>query len=416
MKGSSIFVLMAFLSIVIVACDTSSNVDTLYKSYFIKTFGGDGDQEGVDILVNSDNTITLLGNTTKPSGEHKIYFVKTDFSGKILIEKELGFNNERAMDIEPLSNGYVILSNVFVSTDRYDIKLLRTDLSGELVDSVVINGLGDQYGSSVTSVSDGRFFVVGNTRDTDASLNADLVDIEDQEDLLIVELDNTLSVLNTSRIGKSSKGKGIKIFENATNFTYAGYSDEIVVNADTNTNFIFRTFITDPNSAANLYVGAVGSNAAQEKMSSFVKMPDGTFYGIGTEISSAGLQVYIASVYNVKDNTTPTAVPRNNFSHPIPRTGTLEGVSGYPSLNGGSIFILANEYDEAEETRNLRLLKMDVFGKEVWSQQFGSAGNDDVGNALAQLPNGDVVILGTANLINQHKLLLIKVNNNGTFR
>jgi hypothetical protein len=184
MKGSRFFVLIVLLPVLFAACDTSSNVDTLYKTYFIKTFGGDGDQLGVDILVNNDNTITLLGNTIKPSGENKIYFVKTDFAGKILIEKELGSENEKAMDIEPTPNGYVILSNVVVSPDRYDVKLLRTDLSGVVVDSVVIDSLGDQYGNSVTQVSDGRIFVTGNTRDTDASLNAELVN--DQEDLLII--------------------------------------------------------------------------------------------------------------------------------------------------------------------------------------------------------------------------------------
>jgi hypothetical protein len=414
MKGSRICVLIAFLSIWIAACDTSSNVDTLYKTYFIKTFGGDGDQEGVDILVNTDNTITLLGNTTKPSGQHKIYFVKTDFAGKILVETELGFENEKAMDIEPIPNGYVVLSNVVVSPDRFDIKLLRTDLSGVVVDSVVIDSLGDQYGNSVTRVSDGRFFVTGNTRDTDVDANADLeIGTVDQEDLLIIELDNALNVLSISRIGKSSVGKGIKIFENASTFTYAGYADDIVGNEPVrNTNFIFRTFITDPKSATSLYVG---DNTAQEKMSSFIKMPDGTFYGIGTEVSQSGLlNVFIANVLNVKDNTTPNEVPVKIFSQSF-GNGELEGVSGYPSAGGDAIFVLANEYDVAGETRDLRLIKVNVFGKEVWSRQFGSAGNNDVGNAVAELPNGDVVIIGTVNLINQNKVALIKVNSRGRF-
>jgi hypothetical protein len=308
----------------------------------------------------------------------------------------------------------VVLSNVVVSPDRFDIKLLRTDLSGVVVDSVVIDSLGDQYGNSVTRVSDGRFFVTGNTRDTDVDANADLeIGTVDQEDLLIIELDNALNVLSISRIGKSSVGKGIKIFENASTFTYAGYADDIVGNEPVrNTNFIFRTFITDPKSATSLYVG---DNTAQEKMSSFIKMPDGTFYGIGTEVSQSGLlNVFIANVLNVKDNTTPNEVPVKIFSQSF-GNGELEGVSGYPSAGGDAIFVLANEYDVAGETRDLRLIKVNVFGKEVWSRQFGSAGNNDVGNAVAELPNGDVVIIGTVNLINQNKVALIKVNSRGRF-
>jgi len=46
---------------------------------------------------------------------------------------------------------------------------------------------------------------------------------------------------------------------------------------------------------------------------------------------------------------------------------------------------------------------------------LGSKGDDENGSALAELPNGDIVVVGTVNLINQHKLILMKVNNKGVF-
>jgi hypothetical protein len=140
-------------------------------------------------------------------------------------------------------------------------------------------------------------------------------------------------------------------------------------------------------------------------------MPNGSYYGVGTEISGSGLpEVFLSYVVNSQ------SVPIKIFSGNV-GNGELEGVSGYPSLNGSSIFILANQFDvTGDGTRNIKLIKVNAYlGKDQWSQEFGSSGYDEQGKALAELPNGDIVIVGTVNLINQNKLTLIKVNSAGRF-
>jgi hypothetical protein len=50
--------------IAVCSCDTEGNVDPVYQNNFIKYYGEDGNQEGVDLLVNTDGTLILLGNSS----------------------------------------------------------------------------------------------------------------------------------------------------------------------------------------------------------------------------------------------------------------------------------------------------------------------------------------------------------------
>src|SRR5690606_23221391 len=71
---------------------------------------------------------------------------------------------------------------------------------------------------------------------------------------------------------------------------------------------------------------------------------------------------------------------------------------------------------ESSEQRNIVLLKINIELDEVLSVSFGAPNNDDRGAAVAELSNGDILILGTMELAGQQdKIALIKVRANGTF-
>ncbi|CAN0475857.1 unnamed protein product, partial [Phaeothamnion confervicola] len=46
---------------------------------------------------------------------------------------------------------------------------------------------------------------------------------------------------------------------------------------------------------------------------------------------------------------------------------------------------------------------------------FGAANNDDTASAIEELDNGDLLVLGTMELVNQKKMALIKIKANGSF-
>jgi hypothetical protein len=51
----------------------------------------------------------------------------------------------------------------------------------------------------------------------------------------------------------------------------------------------------------------------------------------------------------------------------------------------------------------------------VYARKFGGSNNDDTGSRILQLDNGDVLILGTMELVNQKKMALIKIKPDGSF-
>lgn len=411
-------ILILLFSVLAYSCDTASNVEPIYKKYFIKTFGTDGEQSGVDLIANDDNTLTILGNTTLPTGEQKVYFIKVTLDGKILTEKILGnATTEIARDIELLADGYIILSNIQSPSARFgtknDIKLTRVNWDGDEVASVVYNSLDDQFGNSVTVTSDGRYFVIGNTKDTDVELNSQLVDITDVEDALIVEFDAlTMVPTITTRIGSSSIGMGIRIFENENStFTYGGYSDELREGDSYNSNLIFRSFLNQPDNVQTLIVG---DNVANESMAAFIKIANNNFYGIGTEFTaSGGSRIFIANVLN--GNTLESKAPVKIFSTTF-GTSRVEGVNGCLSARNGSLIVIANEYSSIDDKSGIRLFNLNPFdGLEKWSVAIGATGYDSRAAAVTTLQDGSILVLGTVNLINQNKIALIKVNEDGKF-
>jgi hypothetical protein len=413
-----VFVSLFFLW---VACDTESNVDPVYKDHFIKYYGEDGNQEGKDLLVNSDGTLIILGTSTTPGGSKRMYIAKTDLEGKIIWERKLGstVKDEVAVDIELINGGpdagnYIILSNVTKSiSDSLAIRLTIISPGGDSLKSATINRYESQVGKSITSVSDGSYFIAGKV------LNVDTLNVSggfppslfDIEDVLIIKVPNTLVPAPTdySRVGGSTHGAAIKVFEaTPPNFYYGGYCDELVSEAGAASNyelnFTFRRFTFDPASTTTVYSG---NNVSNEEMTAIARSSSGSSYlSIGTITETNGEKTMIAASANA--NFTNAGSMQNLLSN-------AEGVSVAPAGQVG--FLLVGNVDRGGGNRDIWLRKVnsdsDLDGD--FTTTFGGLNNDDRAGAVAELLNGDILVLGTMNLVNQDKIVLIKLKANGEF-
>ncbi|HLT71944.1 MAG TPA: hypothetical protein VKZ75_04805, partial [Cyclobacteriaceae bacterium] len=135
--------LIVILTVLItVSCDTENNLEPVYEDYYVKLFGEEGDQEGVDLVVSeADQTVLLLGTTTEPSGVKRLFLVKSDWAGNLIWKKKLGGANDTAKDIEPSADGgYIILAetkDLLAEDPTENVKLIRVTPEGEKTDSVV---------------------------------------------------------------------------------------------------------------------------------------------------------------------------------------------------------------------------------------------------------------------------------------
>jgi len=402
------------------SCDTSSNVDPIFKNYYIKYFGGDGDNEGKDLIVNPDNTFVLLGSSVLQDGSRKIYVLKTDTQGNVLWEKQYGNGFEYPEDIEPTTSGYIILSNIDIGDGKHQFKLIRIDNDGNKVDSLVYDLLLDQFGQSITPLSDGGFYVVGNTSHSDSTnTNDNTLPVTEQEDILYVHFDNTFMKDNSTedRVGSSSVGSTVKVFETAPGkFMTAEYSnqlddDDSGVASDYENNFVFRNFTFDPTSTSQGLI-ILGDNTREEVLNQTVRSSDGNFYSIGTSTgTSSSSTIFITKTRTISSG--PLKLFENSFS-----VGRMEGISIYP--RGSSCYVLANIISDADFTRDIWLTKVNSFtGDQVPSwidgMTIGTLANDDFGSVVAESLSGDILILGTMNLTNQKKIALIRLTSDGKF-
>lgn len=396
-------------------CDTSINVEPVFRDYFIRYYGGDGNHQAVDFLLTPDARIVMAGNVQLSPSLSRMYLVITDVQGNVLVEKPLGVNQESARDIEPITNGpdagnYVILSNVRKNAnDSLAIRLTVINSQGDSLKSYYYNTLASQEGFSVTPLSNGGYFIAGKTTDTDGSLNTDLslVGLTDKEDQLLISLNSDFSVINISRIGGATEGACVKVIQGPSSFYYAGYSDrldgsEAGIPQNYENNFEFRQFTVNP---ASVPYQVVGTPDQAEIMAGIARAASGNFLAVGTRLSASQ-----SRVYGVFLTSTFTVIEGGVL--PLP-SGNYQGVTVAPS--GGSRFLIAANRTNANQTTDIWVGRINTEFILDFQAVFGGGDTNDRAAAIAELPGGDIVVLCTMDLTNQRKMALLKLKPNGSF-
>src|SRR6478609_2460584 len=128
------------LVVLVLGCDTSSSVKPPNKNYFVKYFGGDGNQKAVGLIANDDGTFYILGNSrTATDSLQKIYLAKANAVGDTIWETTYGDAEMEARDFKLANGSIVVVANRHSSqTDtNSDIQLIQFNLSGVSIQSKV---------------------------------------------------------------------------------------------------------------------------------------------------------------------------------------------------------------------------------------------------------------------------------------
>ncbi|MFM7859750.1 MAG: hypothetical protein ACKO96_49415, partial [Flammeovirgaceae bacterium] len=167
-----IFVVI-IMSGILCGCDTREALQRNEADYFLKFYGNDGNQTGVDFITNDDGTFVLVGNSQESAtSDVQLFVVKINPKGEVLWQNTYGSNarNEEAKDIELLKNGELIIagnSRPKNSTTQSDVYLLKLNQDGSVVDSLrqEINASVENVSSvtEVTTASDSTELIVAGS-------------------------------------------------------------------------------------------------------------------------------------------------------------------------------------------------------------------------------------------------------------
>ncbi|UXE67709.1 MAG: hypothetical protein KA713_03645 [Chryseotalea sp. WA131a] len=411
-----IFVLIVVLRI-FCGCDTPEELQRNRTDYFLKFYGNDGNQTGVDFVMNDDGTFVLVGNSQESAtSDLQIYVVKINQKGEVLWQNTYGSNarNEEAKDIELLKNGELIIAgnskpkNV---TTQSDVYLLKLNQDGGFVDSVrqgtITSFENVSSVTEVTTASDSSELIVagsisgisGNAQDTDAMH-------------MRFKIEKNLNKL-----------KRLSELEWKTRPTYPSFGFQGVENAtkvvqyDNNTFYVFGSsnqlgksdfWYYSLSNKANAPINStlIGKSDQDEVLTSVTLSKDQTSVVLAGTRQGSIVTVLLRFPLLPISPFTPTDLKLSEGDqYSQPRLAI--GQSGYwvaaqkASTSNGDIVVARTNVDG---TRNFEHL----FGESLLSQS----------GSVAELPDGRVVTIGTMALggvgnNSQLKMVFMKLNSSG---
>lgn len=404
---------MFFLAI---ACDTDKNIDPPDETHFVKYYGTDENESGVDLIVQQDGTAILLGKSL--SGDKRIYLVKVDDRGEIIWEEYLGDDTDIAKDIEPTPDGnFIVLSDYLESFNNYDLKLIKVDADGDSIDGEVFGFSGSENSSAITPISDGGFIVAGTA---EYSIVVEPGTINDVSDMFHFRCDQNLDFTNLiweDGYGKGSIDGATKVFEEASGrFSVFGYTNGDHGNF-TSGKIAVQYFSLSPAGLPTNQENYLGDFNQDVKSNHVIKVPPSMgsgYFILATRFSNTGS----VSIYVSKLRSSLNFDPQDELlNEEIPLglgVQAFEAVSATASENadGQGFLLLANETLLNGRT-NISLSKIDQLGNVLWYVSLGSEERDDRAAAVAELPDGRILVLGTVAIGDQTKMALFKLNSKG---
>ena len=139
----------------------SNNLGNLIWDYL---FGGEGNDFGNKIITRF-NEYYLVGAKQDATLSHSdFYLVKIDNNGEEIWSKVYGGDgNENALDIAGTQDGGLIMAGYTFSygNGKSDIFLVKTDIEGNLQWQSTLGGQGDDVAKSIIQTADGGFLIAG---------------------------------------------------------------------------------------------------------------------------------------------------------------------------------------------------------------------------------------------------------------
>jgi hypothetical protein len=413
------------LSMVALGCDTASNIEPPEDSFFLKYYGNEGNQEGVDAVVNPDGTITLFGTSEEGTLGKQLYLVNIQPNGLRNWERTYGASqDEIAKDLILTSDGRLALvADIENSPTEHDILVLTLSLDGGIIASDTIKFFNggvstDETANSITQISDG-FIVAGSTSKLDLKPTIPGGNSGDTRDALHVRLYDDLSEYPSTwrkGTGPGTYDDGLKVIEVATNqFYFFGTSDTPNRDGDLSFYVLSLGATGEAISASDFLPGQL--QGANEILSSVITSPVQSGEGyLLAGLSQSGTDADVLIVKLRKD--------LNFGNSDIQFTRTLGKNLG--AVDNGNVSVFASKAsgfliltnDKSEGNQNFYLMKVDNSGFPVWDDPiiFGGELEDRIGSVL-ELPDGSIGIIGTFAIgrDGETKMTFIKVNKEGKF-
>jgi uncharacterized delta-60 repeat protein len=207
-----------------------------------KTYGGTDWEWSSSVQQTSDGGYIVAGQTRSfGAGYEDIFLIKTDANGNIIWAKTYGGTDwEKATSVQQTSDGGYIVAGWTKSfgAGNWDIFLIKTNTSGNIIWAKTYGGTGDDYAYSVQQTSDGGYIVAGYTYSFGAGgYDFFLVKTDANGNIQWAKTYGGTNLDSASSVQQTSDGG--YIVAGWTNSFGAGSSDAFLIKTDANGNIIW---------------------------------------------------------------------------------------------------------------------------------------------------------------------------------
>jgi len=342
-----------------------------------KTYGGPDWDVGHSVSQTSDGGYIIAGGTgSYGAGGSDVYLVKTDANGNLIWQKTFGgIGNDYGYSVTQISDGGYIITgetrSYATSGDVYgDVYLIKTDANGNMIWQKTFGGTNYDCGYSVVQVSDGNYIIAGETGSYGAG----------EHDVYLIKTDSNGNMVWQKTYGGFSVDIGYSIAQTSDgDYIITGeFNDDDVylIKTDANGNMIWqKTYGLKTYDRAH---GDSGYSVAQTS--------DGGYIIAGETRLIDG--VHIWDVYLIKTDTNGNLIWQKTYGG----TGNSIGRSVAQTSDGG--YVVAGETSSyGAGGIDVYLIKTDSSGNMIWQKTFG--GTDyDWGYSVVQASDGSYIIAG----------------------
>lgn len=394
------------------SCETSTNVAPRFENYFVKYYGEEGDQTGVDVKQLADGFI-VLGNSTAEPGNSQIFLTKVDHLGNEVWPGPAYFGgpgNDVAVAIEIDANGnFIIAATVQINGADRDVMILKVSADGIKIDSAVFGASGkDDVANNILITREGDYILTGYTTNVDISKPGYNVET-DLEDIYSIRTRANLEALSAADwrqvYGFPGRDRGIEVrqkddgtflFFGTTNKPPTTNSQQAGLNM-----FLFPA-ATDGIAISSTPLQLFGT-LSDESASQIIQTASGGFAMLGTSQTSGVNKAYLARVRS-----------NNAFiSSGLVSTNRNIKATSIAAASGGGYVMLGENIEN--NSSNIYIARLALDGSVVWDHTFGSVDNNMPGTIL-ETEDGSIVLVGTIDLESQTKICLIKVTDKGELK
>jgi len=409
------------------SCDTADKFAVPEENYFVKFYGEEGDQEGIDFIVNTDGTIVMVGNTEKSGDKKQIYVVKVDANGQVLWQRSIGLpdKNDFAKDIELHPDGRIVIAGeTEMTVDDKDVYVKTLSQNGDQLDSArygLPNNTNEEV-NSVTIINGGGafppgFMVTGSTTQSSASSLRDAMVLRFNNSLQRILETGPSPIWTGSRYGfPQSDDIAFKVVEIDPAIYYVfGYSNRIIQNYNGDYNFWYYSVSGDGQAKLNNnYFGKTSENEVMTAVEITFNQAGVRYILSGTATASGNsAQSYVAALPPTLSFSSGDILRERNPTNLGLNENNLLRVTVKGALSD-SFLMLSSENQTDNFNLSFVKLKSDLSADSE-PLIFGGVDNDFSGS-LTELQDGRILISGTmivGGLGGQKKMVLMKLNPEG---